>query len=174
MESKHFWTKTILSVYRYLERICDAIDKICVTSALSSTDILGQNYFFNNVYAISQKLIDLGQRKITLINLKLLTEDVLSKMKEDQANLLIEKYIDARKTKDIAIKNNLSLRSAFRKLTLAEESFDRKLNVMGYDDKKISNMLKDETWINNVYERLCQDDKEIDLGKKELDGAIKL
>ena len=173
METKHVWTKTILSVYRYLERICDAIDRICLTSALSSTDILGQNYFVDNVYAISQKLIDLGQRKITLINLKLLTEDVLSKIKEVDANFLIEKYIDGRKTKDIALKHNVSLRSAFRKLALAEEAFDKKLNILGYDDKKISDMLKDETWIKNVYTRFCQDDKEISLDSKDLSGAVK-
>ena len=173
MESKHLWTKTMLSVYKYLERICDAIDKICISSALSSSNILGQNYFSNNVHAISQKLINLGQRKITLINLKLLTEDVLSKLKESDANLLIEKYIDERKTKDIAVKNNLSLRSAFRKIALAEEAFDRKLNVMGYDDKKISNMLKEETWINNVFNTLSQNDKDISIGTKELERAVK-
>lgn len=172
METKHIWPKTILSVYRYLERICDAIDKISIASALSSNNISGQNYFLNNTYAISQKLLDLGERKVTLINLKLLTEDVLSKMKEIDANLLIEKYIDGRKAKEIAERYNLSLRSAFRKLALAEESFDKKLNLLGYDDEKLSKMLKDERWIINVYDRFAQNEKEVEITTRELSGAV--
>jgi len=172
METKHIWPKTILSVYRYLERICDAIDKISIASALASNNISGQNYFLNNIYAISQKLLDLGERKVTLINLKLLTEDVLSKMKEIDANLLIEKYIDGRKAKEISERYKLSLRSAFRKLALAEESFNKKLNLLGYDDEKLSRMLKDERWIINVYDRFAQNEKEVEITTRELSGAV--
>ena len=44
------WTKTLLSVYRYLERICGAIDKIILQRALNCSNVTGQNYFYNNVF----------------------------------------------------------------------------------------------------------------------------
>ena len=85
---------------------------------------------------------------------------------------MIEKYIDGRRAKEIAERYDLSLRSTFRKLALAEESFDKKLNLLGYDDEKISKMLKDEHWIINVYDRFAQNEKEIEITARELNGAV--
>lgn len=157
MSNKLVWTKTILSVYRYLERICDAIDKLVLQSALASADIVGQNFHYNNVFSISQKLIDYSERKITLINLKLLIEDCLSNINSKQANLLIEKYVDEKKVREIACDNNLSMRSAFRKIALAETSFDAKLKFKGFDEFKLQDFLKDEKWIMQTFSRIANE-----------------
>lgn len=157
MNKNLIWTKTILSVYRYLERICNAIDKIVLQSALASSDIVGQNFHKNNVFSISQKLIDYSQRKITLINLKVLIEECLQEMDIKQAGLLIEKYLDEKKIREIASDNNLSLRSTFRKLSCAENAFDAKLKSKGYSDFKMQDFLKDEKWILNTYHKIISD-----------------
>lgn len=151
MENDLIWTKTILSVYRYLERICGAIDKIVMQSALNSTNILGQNYHYNNVYSITQRLIDLSERKVTLINLKILTENVLKKVGKDNARILIQRYVDGLKSKEIAENFGVSTRTVFRKLEVAEQTFSRKLQIMGYDANRLKDFLKDEKWINNAY-----------------------
>ena len=49
MKKDLVWTKTLLSVYRYLERVCDAIDKIVIKNALGCVDITGQNYLQSNI-----------------------------------------------------------------------------------------------------------------------------
>ena len=103
MNEEMVWSKTILTVYRYLERVSNAIDKIVRRSGLSSGNIYGQNYLRNNVLSISQKMIDLSERKVTLINLKVLTDEIFTKMKKEDACLLIERYIDGKKVKDIAL-----------------------------------------------------------------------
>lgn len=157
MKNEMLWTKTVLSVYRYLERICGAIDKIVLQKALSSSNILGQNYHYNNVYSISQNLIDLSQRKVTLINLKILTEDILSEMSLKDSSILIQRYFDGKKMKEIAGGNEISMRSVFRKLANAESVFDRKLKLKGYDEKKLQEFLKDEQWILNSYSRIAND-----------------
>lgn len=157
MKNEMLWTKTVLSVYRYLERISGAIDKIVLQSALSSSNILGQNYHYNNVYSISQKLIDLSERKVTLINLKILTETILSEMSVKEAAILIQRYFDGKKMKDIAQDNDISMRSVFRKLTNAESVFDRKLKIKGYDEQKLQEFLKDEQWILNAYRRIANE-----------------
>ena len=71
------WSKTLLGVYNYLETIAGAIDKITMKTALNSFQFSKNNYEKNNVYNISNKLIDLSERKITLINLKILVVECL-------------------------------------------------------------------------------------------------
>lgn len=160
MKKEFGWTKTLLKVYRYLERICGAIDKIIMQSALNSSNILGQNYFYNNVYSITQKLIDLSDRKVTLINLKILIEDVLKGLDENDAQLLIEKYFDDNKFKDIAEKRGVSIRTIFRKVEVAEINFSKRLNMLGYNDLRLEEFLAKENWIMQVHDRLCDANEE--------------
>lgn len=174
MKNELLWTKTILSVYRYLERICGAIDKIVMKSALGSCNIVGQSFFYNNVYSISQKIIDLSERKVSLINLKILTEEVLEKISKNDAKLLIKKYFDGEKCREIAQDMDISMRTLFRKLESAQTSFSKNLKLKGYDDEKIFQMLKNEKWIVNVYERLKNKDDEVVLSSNYLERAASM
>lgn len=158
MKNQLIWVKTVLSVYRYLERICGSIDKIIMQSALGSADILGQNYFYNNTAAISEKLIDLSERKITLINLKVLVDDILGELQLKDSIVLIQRYLDEMKMKDIAQKDNISIRSVFRRLENAENAFGHKLKLKGYDSQKLNDFLKNEQWILNAYNKFEKSD----------------
>ncbi len=175
MKKELVWTKTLLTVYRYLERICGAVDKIMMKSALGSSNIVGQNYFYNNVYTITQKLIDLSQRKVTLINLKVLIEDVLSEMNPDEAKLLIERYFDGSKARVLAEKRNISIRTVFRKISDAEKTFTLKLHFKGYNDFKMKEFISDEEWIKNVYRRFCDSDcEDVLLSTSELSKVVSM
>lgn len=154
MKNDYVWARTILSVYRYLERIAGAIDKIIMKKALSSANICGQNYYQNNIYTLSQNLIDLSERKVTLINLKVLIEDTLGVIDKNDANILIEKFFDGVKSKDIAQRHEFSMRTVFRKIDSAVQSFAKALCMKGYGDIALQDMLKDESWILCVYNRL--------------------
>ena len=175
MDNEQVWAKTLLCVYRYLERIAGAIDKIIMRSALNSANIIGQNYFYNNVYTISQKLIDLSERKVTLINLKLLIEQTLGKMHQTDAQILIDKYVDGVKTKDIVERHNLSTRTAFRRIDSALKNFSWHLKLDGYSADVLEEMLKNEHWLNNVHLRLCKKSEDtFVLSKLELKKAVSL
>lgn len=175
MKNKNIWTKTLLTVYRYLERIAGAIDKIIMQSALSSNNLTTQNYFYNNVLSVSQKILDLSERKVTLINLKVLIEQTLGELDKNDALILIEKFVDGDKTKDIMAKNNISMRTVFRKIENAQNSFSSKLLIKGYNDEKLSQMLKDEGWILNVHGRYSvKDEEEISLSGVYLAKAVSM
>ena len=175
MKNELVWTKTILTVYRYLERICGAIDKIIMQSALGSSNIVGQNYFYNNVYAISQKLIDLSERKVTLINLKVLIEDTLTSLESADAQILIEKYFDGVKFKDLAEKHDFSMRTVFRKVENAEKSFKSKLAFRGYNDVALKKFLEKEKWITNVYDSIyAKENDEFQLSNSFLAKAVSM
>lgn len=154
MNEEMVWSKTILTVYRYLERVSNAIDKIVRRSGLSSGNIYGQNYLRNNVLSISQKMIDLSERKVTLINLKVLTDEIFTKMKKEDACLLIERYIDGKKVKDIALKHNFSIRTAFRKIEIGEIFFTKALISRGFVPAKLEKQLSGEKWILRAYEHI--------------------
>ncbi len=156
MKDNIVWGKTLLSVYRYLERIAGAIDKIIMQSALGSANIVGQNYYYNNVYSITQKILDLSERKVTIINLKLLIEEALSAMDKQDALILIEKYIDGIKSKDIMQKHNISMRTVFRKLDGAVKGFVSALQKKGFSGVRLEKMLENEGWINNAYKRIAE------------------
>ena len=160
MKKDLLWAKTLLSVYRYLERLCSSIDKIINRTGLSSINVNSQTFYYNNVYSITQRIIDLSHRKVTLINLKLLIEDILQKMRSNEAKCLISRYVDGAKRRVMAEHESVSLRTIFRRIERAENSFSKILQAKGYDEAKICKMLADEQWIHNVYNRLAEKDEE--------------
>lgn len=147
MEEIIVWAKTILSVYRYLEKMANAIDKIVQTKALNSFFVSGANCAYNNALTISQDIINLTERKVSLINLKVITEKALELTKPEYARLLILNYIEKRTCYECSDSLKISLRTYFRKMPLALKSFGSALIRLGFDEKYIENLLKSEQWI---------------------------
>ena len=144
------WAKTILTVYRYLERIAGAIDKLINRQAMNS---YYSNFTNDSVIDVANKIIELGERKVKLINIKVLTEKALEGIDELYAKLLVEKYIHSCKGDDIAKENNLAMRTYFRRLSQAENCFSSFFASKGFTEKKLSEYLKDEKWIIDVFEK---------------------
>lgn len=156
MKNNIIWAKTLLSVYRYLERISGAIDKIILQNGLGSGKFSYFNYFQNNTASVAQRIIDLSERKVTLINLKVLVEDTLREIGQKDAEILIQRFFDGVKFKDIVESQGISLRTVFRRVDNAVKVFSNKLVVKGFNADKLGSMLEKEGWINCVYERLSE------------------
>ena len=171
MKSDLVWTKTILSVYRYLGRICGGIDKIVEKTALASGGYNKQNFYTNDVLSVSERIIGLSERKVTLINLKLLTEDCLKKINPNDAKILIARYVDGEKRREMADRLGIDIRTAFRRIERAEISFAKTLRMKGYDDEKLWEMLKDEKWICGVYSKHSKCDDNIELSTIYIEKA---
>ena len=173
MESTQ-WTKTLLVAYKHLDNVAGAIDKIILKTALNSFYFSRNTYQQNNVYAISNKLISLSERKITLINTKLLVEEVLKNIPIKDARLLIQRYIEKMKFKDMAKQNEMNIRTVFRRLTSAESAFQTGLMARGYFDEKLCEMLANETWILNYYRQISGKNFEdiIDIPQNLLNHAV--
>ena len=175
MKNECLWTKTLLTVYRYLERIAGAIDKIVLQSGLNSATLSNPNLYYNNVYSISQKIIDLSERKVTLINLKVLIEDVLSEIDGKEAEILIEKFFDGIKFRDLILRHDVSMRTIFRRYNKAMLSFSSRLAANGYSDSKLQHMVENEGWILNVYQRFAnKNEDEVSLSNMFLQKAVSM
>ena len=161
MKKKFIWAKTLITIYRYLVPIAGAIDKIVLSKGLHCGRF--NMYDANDAYDSMQKIIDFSERKITMINLKILTESILLKIKREDARILISKYIDGVKFKDLAEKYEISLRTTFRRIDRGLQDFERLLTARGYDDEKIRTIVKDEKWILSVYKEFEKEAEEISI-----------
>lgn len=150
----HIWAKTILTSYRYLERLADAIDSMIENRGLNSRVVNESNYALNNIYYLADKLIELGERKIKLINLKVLTEDCLKKCGDNFAKILIAKYIDQKTNGEAAKLLNLAQRTYFRRLNDAEKKFEAVMALKGFDTNRLEKYLSSEKWIMEIKDRL--------------------
>ncbi|MGD9901021.1 MAG: hypothetical protein AB7S44_00595 [Spirochaetales bacterium] len=165
MELK-IWSKTFLNAYRSLEKIVSAIDKIVLTSGLNSN---------MDVYYSASKIIELTDRKITLINLKLLIEDCLASLNCDDAKLLMLKYVDRVKSEDIAKVLDISTRTFFRRSNSSIKSFELALKGKNYSHKELKTMLSKEIWIMDLYNKLYKDEilSERNKASKQKNNALK-
>lgn len=166
------WTKTLLSTYRYLGTITNALDRLFESRAMNGNNMSSKYFSRNNVVSLTTSLIDLIGRKTTLINLKILVEDVLLSMDRDSARILIKKYCDGMTSDEIAKILNVSRRTYFRKLNTALNSFRKYLLFKGYDNEKLSSTLKREKWIIDVYEEFNKNEEDSDFVNDAYIGSV--
>lgn len=151
MELK-IWSKTLLNVYGCLQKLADEIDKIVLSYAISSGGKIGED----KTYLDTQKILELTDRKITLINTKVLIEKCLNKLDVKFCKILTLKYVDKFSGEMITNLLNIKKRTYFRKYLQAIDSFASKLQFEGYDIKKIYNLVKKEEWIMEIYNSIKQ------------------
>lgn len=144
MEQK-IWSKTLLTCYCCLEKISDAIDHLVYLNSINSSKMN------TDAFSCVNKILELTERKKSIINLKVITENALSQIEPMNARILILRYFDKVKTENCAKILNLSKRTYFRKLKSAIDSFSCKLNSLGYTTQKINSLTKNEIWINDLY-----------------------
>ncbi len=158
----NFWSKTLLYVYKYLERVAGGIDKLVNENALNSFYYMKGSRQDNGVMAVAERIIELSERKIKLINLKVLIEKALKSCDKLYAQILVERYIDNLTSEEIASRHNLAMRTYFRRLATAEEKFNNQLLLQGYNDKRLNEYTSSEMWIQEVYDTFenCRKDEE--------------
>lgn len=164
--------KTIIGVYRYLPRVATAFDRIVKTRAYNSNAISSNCIAFNDITNVANTIINLSQRKITLINLKIITEKALKNIKPQYSKLLILRYVDGKKANEIANILGICLRTFFRQINLAVESFSKALSRLGYGEEKLLEMLEEEKWILSVYEKYQSEETKLNENILE-DSAFK-
>lgn len=145
--------RTILSSYNHLERLAGSIDKMIDASAIGSFYVSASTFQKFGVEAVTNRIIELSARKVTLINLKILIEDALSVCKPIHADLISQKYFERKGSKEIVATLNMAERTYFRKLCSAMNEFMANLERLGYNEKAIFDLIKDEKWLMRMYEQ---------------------
>lgn len=139
------WTDLLFRNYNNLVNFADAVDK--KIEKLTTADV-SATY---NTMEISNRIIDLMQKKISLCNAKVLVEKVLKNLDKESARILILKYIDGHTMERMAKLTKQSVRTIYRKFQKARELFATTMLQMGYDDNKLQNLFENQLWIYNDY-----------------------
>ncbi|MBE7082685.1 MAG: hypothetical protein E7378_03325 [Clostridiales bacterium] len=151
------WSKTLLSSYYYLERLCDSIDKLVNQTAVNSYFSSSSQLYNNSVMDISNRIIDLSNRKIEYINLKVLIEKTLETMPKKLAKLLILKYMQKISIEKCCMLLNMSMRSCYRLLDKSLACFSEQIARFGYNTQKLEIVYWDDKFIKSIYTLIEQD-----------------
>lgn len=139
------WAKTLLEIYRYLETLCNSIDEIVKRTSLSGFGVSLDTKFS------AEKIIELTNKKKTLINLKVLVEDGLSKLNDADIKILTLFYIDGVTAKNLSSMYNINIRTFFRRKSIALTKLFEMFKQSGYTANRLSLELQNENWIMNIY-----------------------
>ena len=172
------WSKSILSIYRYLPTLSNAIDGLVKKNSKLSA---GTGY--SSTYTQAGKLIEWTDKKRKMINLKVATKEALKQLPSIDRRILVLFYIDGVKSTLIADMLGCSIRTYYRKKVDAIERFGIALARVGFDIDYLNANYLDEKWLMSVYDRciiqdsvrsettICKEDKSMvkdiirDLGK---------
>ncbi len=151
---KSLWARIILTTYRNIPRIAESMDRTIDCLSLQNS---GYRHSCYSTEQLINKIIDLIYRKQGLINLKVITEDVIKCMNKEYVELLELKYLRGKKFQDIADSIGISLRSVFRHYDKALHQFSCILRLKGYDDEWLNREYKDEPYLEKIRAKIEED-----------------
>ena len=158
----NIWSKTILRSYRNLARVVKSIDKTFMNICMSSRCSSWYDSVINSTLSITDKLLTLSERKILLINTKVIIDEVLSNMDKDLAKILILRYIKRYTNEKIASIYNVCIRTISRKCTKAIENFTSQLKKRGYTPHRIEVLYGKERWLMDIYRQTLNEEINLD------------
>lgn len=144
-----YWSKSALSVYKYLEQMANTIDKIVLDSGKNSNHQNVQKY--QTTLYQTGKMIELMERKRKMINLKVAVEDSLQGLSKIERRILCLVFIDGVKSERVSELLEISLRTFFRKKSKALEHFKEEMISCGYNIDFFETEYSTEKWMLSVY-----------------------
>ena len=145
-----YWSRSVLSIYKYLATMAHTIDKLVVDIGKSSNSPLLQKY--QSTYCQASKIIELMDRKRKMINLKVAVEDTLNKLDKTSKRILTLVFIDGVKSELVAQILGISFRNFFRKKSSALDEFASMFQYKGFDDEFFKKEYSCEKWFMSVYD----------------------
>lgn len=143
--------KTLFTVYRFFEKLANSIDKIVEVRAVNACYSHLENISYNSVEKVANDIMELTQRKVTLINLKILVDQILKNIDKNHSRFVIMKYIEDRALFEIADALQVSIRTLSRwnkHSILMGASY---LENRGLSFNVLINFIKNEKWILQVF-----------------------
>lgn len=151
------WIKTLLSVHSNLPEIIKSVDKIIEINASSMSFITDIYNTEKSTYAQVEKVIDLTERKNKLLNLFLMSKNLLSSIDEDERLFLKRKYIFGWTAEELSQEYQVSIRTVFRKTEKIIEEIFEKAKKKSWSLNFINLQVKDELWLIEKFKRIAKD-----------------
>ncbi len=162
-----YWSKSALSIYRYLETMSNSIDKLVLDTGKSSYTRDITKFQTTNIQ--TGRMISLIDRKRKLVNLKVIIEEGLAGISRDSRRLLTLFYIDGITASLISQLLGISLRTFFRQKMKALIEFSDKLTSLGYGKDFFDEEYLGEAWFDVIYNEVLGESNE---EEKVLEGVF--
>ena len=147
------WSKSVLSIYRYLETLTRAIDGL-----VKKNSNLSFNYGHNTTYTLASKILKWTEKKRKMINLKVVTAEALVSMPSIYKRILVLYYVDGVKSSVIAELLGVSIRTYYRKKKAALDKFGLAMAKQGFDLDYLNKNYSSEKWLMSVYDACLEKD----------------
>ena len=153
------WSKTLLRSYGMLEKITGAIDRTFNKIAYTSRSTCTNDTLLSSTFNLSDKLLTLVDRKILLINTKILVDEVLNSLGENYSKILILKYINNLTNDDMTKVLDLSIRTVLRRTNKAVQAFSNEMQYRGYTLLKLYDLYMDEKWVMDILKSVKEENE---------------
>ena len=144
------WIKTLLSIQNALPEIIKSVDKIIEINASSLS-------FVNDIYNTEKSTFAQIEKENKLINIYLISKNLLSSIDEDDRLFLKRKYIFNWTAEELSIEYQVSVRTIFRRIEKLVEQIYEKTKKKNWSLKFITMQVKDEHWIQEKFYRFVKD-----------------
>lgn len=147
-ESKFkFWIKTLLGSYNIFPEIIKTVDKIIELQA-STISFVGDIYNDDKTtLGEMEKVIDLTERKNALLNIYIMTKDMLAGISPDDFEILEKKYCLAWSIEELSKEYGISIRTTYRKIDRAIDEIYHVCTKRNWSLRLIESQVKDENWL---------------------------
>ncbi len=156
-ESKFkFWIKTLLSSYSIFPEIIKTVDKIIELQA-STVSFVQDIYNGDNSFDQMERVIDLSERKNSLVNIYLMTKDMMSGISKDDYDIIDKRFNLNWSASEIAKDYNISVRTAYRKIDKIVDEIYLICKGRNWSLRLIESQIKNETWLVDRYLKIIKE-----------------
>lgn len=151
------WIKTLISVQTNLPEIIKSVDKIIEMNASSlsfASDIYNAE---KTTYAQVEKVIDLTERKNKLLNIYLISKNLISCVAEDDRVFLKRKFVYNWTAEDLANEYYISIRTVFRRTEKLINKIHELTKRKNWSINFINLQVKGENWLYEKFKRFAKD-----------------
>lgn len=152
--------RALLNLYKYLEPMTVSIDKLIATKTENFSVSMGEN-----MESLSNEIINLTERKVSLINIKVLIDKAIARLSKGNKKMIILRYIDNMSINDLSELLGISQRTYFRKINSAFAAFCNMLAFENTLNKDLLSKYLRERWFANFVDYFDEGSKKTDCSK---------
>lgn len=147
------WSNTVLVAYSLLPKIAKELDYAVKTRVDSSFQ--GKHFKLGvGTEQLISEIIELTDEKRKIVNLRFIVTQALKKLDVIERAYLIARVTHKYTYQRIANETSTTLRTAFRKVTLAEKHFAENLKKMGYGEEWLAKEYGSSHYVAQIYKRI--------------------
>ena len=159
-------SKAFLGIYRYLNALTKSIDRVVKVKSVNSSSFY--DYYKSNTMDQTNEIMTLINKKITLINIKVIVDKILQQLNCEQARVLTLKYIDNMPSAQISELLQVNSRTYFRRANTAIKEFEKRLELYFNNNPSLYKSIINEPWINKLVSSYTKNTKV----NCEIDGSF--